>query len=76
MATTGCFGGWKDGGFRWPIWTDPLRRPTVRTLLQLSGLEGLDEPERRARGIALVYESRINRSDQGGYGSFSPAAVR
>ncbi|HTN87458.1 MAG TPA: hypothetical protein VL242_27415 [Sorangium sp.] len=29
----------------------------------------------RARGIAIVLESAIRRSDQGGYGSFAPARM-
>jgi hypothetical protein len=35
----------------------------------------MPERERRGRGVALVLEARIRRSDQGGYGSFSPAAI-
>jgi hypothetical protein len=31
--------------------------------------------ERAARGIGAVFSCGIKRSDQGGYGSFEPAAV-
>ncbi|MDQ3222761.1 MAG: hypothetical protein M3Q75_04700 [Gemmatimonadota bacterium] len=72
IATTGCSGGWKTGGFRWPLWTVWLGRAELQTVLTLS-FQGQDERTRRARGIGVVYESRIRRSDQGGYGSFSPS---
>jgi hypothetical protein len=75
VRTPGCSGGWKDGSFRWPLWTVPVSAPTVRSLLSLRGLEEMDEPERRARGIGAVYRSEIRRSDQGGYGSFRPGRV-
>ena len=32
-------------------------------------------PEREALGITQVFRSAITRSDQGGYGAFSPADV-
>ncbi|WP_437876861.1 hypothetical protein [Sorangium sp. So ce513] len=37
-------------------------------------LEG-GEPTIHPRGIAIVLESAIRRSDQGGYGSFAPARM-
>ncbi len=75
IRTTGCFGEWKTGGFRWPLWSPPLARETVRSVLALPRPQDLQERERQARGIAVVFEARIRRSEQGGYGSFSPAAV-
>ena len=75
IQTTGCFGEWKTGGFRWPLWSSALTRETVRSVLAHPRLQDLQERERRARGIAVVFEARIRRSEQGGYGSFSPAAV-
>jgi hypothetical protein len=75
IHTTGCFGGWKTGGFRWPLWSSALAPETVRSVLAYPELEQVPERARRARGIAVVFEARIRRSDQGGYGSFSPAAV-
>jgi hypothetical protein len=76
IFTTGCFGEWKTGGMRWPLWTVPLGRATVQTVLLLKDLEQLPAPERKARGIGVVFEAKIRRSEQGGYGNFSPAAVR
>jgi hypothetical protein len=73
LSTTGCSGGWKNGAFHWPIWTAPATAPTVEALLNL-GFETLASPrERAARGIACVLQAAVRRSDQGGYGSFSPA---
>jgi hypothetical protein len=74
VATTGCVGGWKSGRFRWGLWTVPLRRDVVRSCLQLQ-LEDMKAEERAARGIGAVFSCGIKRSDQGGYGSFEPAAV-
>lgn len=76
IFTTGCYGEWKTGGMRWPLWTVPLGRATVQTVLLLKDLDQLAAPERKARGIGVVFEARIRRSEQGGYGNFSPAAVR
>jgi hypothetical protein len=74
VLTTGCGGGWKDGEFRWPLWTARLAEATVRSLLQQP--VGTFRPaEREARGIGAVLRSGIKRSDQGGYGSFEPSAV-
>jgi hypothetical protein len=75
IHTTGCFGSWKQGRFCWCLWTVPLERETVQTLVQLADLADLEEKNRRARGIGVVFQSQIGRSDQGGYGSFSPASV-
>jgi hypothetical protein len=75
VQTTGCFGEWKTGGFRWPLWSPALTRETVMSVLGLPRVQDLEQRERRARGISIVFEARIRRSEQGGYGSFSPAAV-
>ena len=72
LLTTGCVGEWKTGRFRWPLWSHPLERETVRTLLTL---DGVPERERGLRGVPAVFESVIRRSDQGGYGSFAPSAA-
>lgn len=74
VFTTCCTGGWKDGRFIWPLWTSPLGRATVRSLLA-QRVERWPAGERRARGIGAVLFSTIKRNDQGGYGSFSPAAM-
>ncbi len=73
VLTPGCTGGWKTGVFTWPLWTVPLRAPTVGSLVSLPGLPALSAGDRRARGIGAVFASGIRRSEQGGYGSFKPA---
>lgn len=75
ILTTGCFGEWKTGGMRWPLWTVPLGRETVQTVMTMKGLSELQAADRRARGIGVVFEAKIRRSEQGGYGNFSPASV-
>jgi hypothetical protein len=75
IATTGCAGGWKRGRFCWPLWTVPIERDTVQSLLQLPGIVEMPEAERQMRGIGIVFECGIRRTDQGGYGSFTPASV-
>jgi hypothetical protein len=82
VATTGCAGEWKTGTFTWPLWSSRLSRSGITTLLgqvrpdggQDSG-HGWGTDERAARGISILFRSSIKRSDQGGYGSFSPPAV-
>lgn len=74
VMTTGCGGGWKNGWFRWPLWTVPLTSAVIRSALRQPWDE-IAIPERDARGVAAVFISGIKRSDQGGYGSFEPASV-
>jgi len=74
IMTTGCVGGWKDGRFRWPLWTVALNAAVVRSVL-CQDVEAMTRQERAARGIGVVFSSGIKRSDQGGYGSFAPASV-
>jgi len=74
VLTTGCSGGWKTGRFRWPLWRAPLDRDTIQAVVQMP-LTNIAEYARRLRGISAVFESAIRRSDQGGYGSFSPSAA-
>lgn len=75
LNTTGIKGGWKDSSFAWPVWDRPASWQTARSLFRSPKLAELEESERRARGIAATFAASIARSDQGGYGSFSPAAV-
>lgn len=72
LATACVTGGWKRGTFSWPLWVCPAGLPAVRSLLASWG-EGAEPGARTARGVAIAFRSRIRRSDQGGYGSFSPA---
>ncbi len=75
IATTGCRGGWKTGFFRWPMWTAPLTRQVVNSVLTSPEIFDMDFRVLRGRGIPVVFEAAISRTDQGGYGSFSPASV-
>jgi hypothetical protein len=75
ILTTGCRGEWKTGAFRWPLWKDPLPRSVIDALLGSAEVFGVEPRTLEARGIAIVFESAIRRSDQGGYGSFAPARV-
>ena len=67
-------GGWKDGSLYWPLWAVPATAFTVRALITAYP-ERLSPAQRTARGIDAVMRAGILRSDQGGYGSFSPAEV-
>jgi hypothetical protein len=68
--TPGCAGTWKRGSFTWPLWRSPLTFAAARTLL--SADPGVDLARCSA---ALTLRCAIRRSDQGGYGSFSPPQV-
>jgi hypothetical protein len=46
----------------------------VKSLLRLDSSRRTQR-ERLALGISVVFRSRILRTDQGGYGSFTPAEV-
>ena len=76
LVTPGVEGGWKNATFSWPLWTRPCTLPAIRSLLSYKGLGVTSQRERSMRGIAAVLSSDIKRSDQGGYGSFSPSRVR
>jgi len=77
LKTTACDSAWKDSAFRWPIWAAPATRNTVRSLVADPTLVAHDARPNAAalaaRGITSVYQSKIRRNDQGGYGSFSAA---
>ncbi|MCU0649629.1 MAG: hypothetical protein MUF00_16680 [Gemmatimonadaceae bacterium] len=73
LQTTAVRGGWKNAHFCWPLWEVPATSAALRSLL-VCNVASWTEAERRARGVRVVLASRIERSDQGGYGSFTPAA--
>lgn len=75
IETTGCSGEWKTGAFRWPLWRRPLTRRVIAGLLASPEIVEADPRVLDARGVAIVLEAGIRRSDQGGYGSFAPAQV-
>lgn len=74
LATTGVAGGWKDSVFTWPIWDSKINLPVVGSLLRIN-LRKFTSAMRLAAGVTRVLSSRILRSDQGGYGSFTPAEI-
>lgn len=74
LRTTNVALGWKDVPFTWPLWTESAGASVVASLLRLDASRWTQR-ERLALGISTVLRSRILRSDQGGYGSFSPPEV-
>ena len=74
LVTTRVIGGWKTGSLSWPLWTPAASCRSIGSLLRLD-VARLPMRDREAMGISLVLTSRILRSDQGGYGSFSPPGV-
>jgi hypothetical protein len=74
LVTTCVEGGWKDSIFTWPVWSPAAEVSAIASLLRLDATVWTQR-QRAAYGIETVFSSRILRSDQGGYGSFTPAAV-
>lgn len=80
-ATTACGGQWKRGCLTWPLWSQPVGRRVSMTLLAHVGRgdsERCDGTYRDALdqwGVFRVLRCGIRRSEQGGYGSFSPPSV-
>ena len=74
LQTTAVEGGWKDSVFTWPCWEVAASVQTITALLR-SSARGLAARQRSALGIIAVFACGITRSDQGGYGSFTPADV-
>jgi len=76
QVLTPCVEGqWKDSRFRWPLWRQPLSADSVASLLRMGFFKKNNRMPWEEVGIEVVLESAISRSDQGGYGQFSPAAV-
>lgn len=69
----GGSGTWKHGEFRWGLWTVPLSWDGSRALIRTEFASA--QASRLRSSLFRVYSSRIRRSDQGGYGSFSPSSV-
>lgn len=76
VFTTCVDGGWKDAKLTWPLWTIAATARSIESLLRTEHLADMPAKERAARGIGAVFSAAILRSDQGGYGSFSPAGMR
>ncbi len=80
--TTGCSGKWKDGYFSWPLWNKPTKINTTRTLIShahgeknMREFTGKRDRWFRSWGVFRIYGASIMRTDQGGYGSFSPPEI-
>jgi hypothetical protein len=75
LRTTACDTAWKSSAFRWPLWRVPVTRNVARSLVADPSLVAKDARlgphDLEARGIISVRESKIRRTDQGGYGSFA-----
>ncbi len=69
----GASGSWKFGKFQWGIWSIPLNSSAVRALINT----GFQLPDMSSihTGVFRVFSAKIRRSDQGGYGSFSPIKI-
>lgn len=83
LVTAGCEPGWKRGAFTWPLWgrgsvshQPGLTAPVVRCLLVDEAIHRMPQHHRELLGVTRVLRAPITRSDQGGYGSFGPAADR
>jgi hypothetical protein len=72
LETARVGGGWKDSSLTWPVWDPPLTISTIAALLRTDTAKWKPK-EREAAGIVATFRSKITRSDQGGYGAFSPA---
>jgi hypothetical protein len=77
LRTTACNREWKSSAFRWPLWHASATRNVVRSLVADSTLIApgakVRPAELAARGISSLRQSKIRRSEQGGYGSFGAA---
>lgn len=76
LRTTACDDSWKSSAFRWPLWSVHATRSVARSLVADVTLVSqwrkgkVRAEDLKARGIISLLESRIRRTDQGGYGSF------
>lgn len=72
-TTTGFEGRGKRYTFHWALWEPSVSADVARSVVAVRW-DNVDEAHRRARGIQLVLKSRVRRTDQGGYGSFTAAS--
>ncbi|MCE5245672.1 MAG: hypothetical protein ABFD84_00480 [Candidatus Polarisedimenticolia bacterium] len=73
LGTTGFVGRGKDIAFRWPMWIEKASLHAIKSLLMANTGEWR-AAERKLRGIDLVFESKVRRSDRG-YGVFAAPEV-
>ncbi len=71
--TSGGTGTWKRGAWSWNLWTQPASRFVVPSLA-FNG-SSPDAASLTTWSLRRRAESRIRRTDQGGYGSFGPPTV-
>jgi len=69
--TSACSGTWKQGAFTWPLWSRGSCSRAVRSLLAHADAD--QESRLVAWSVVRMMQCRIRRSEQGGYGSFSPS---
>ncbi len=81
LVTAGCSPSWKRGSFTWPLWGhgDRLSRlgltaESIQAIVADAAIPYMRRSQREVLGITRVLEAPITRTDQGGYGSFGPAA--
>ena len=77
--TQGFSGSWKRGWYTWPLWDRPAGSGAVRSLLAHASI-GPDSHDGRISwypswGVTVVLRAAVRRSDQGGYGTFTPPEV-
>lgn len=72
LATTAVHRDDRDEVFVWPLWTPPLGRVGVRSLLQRGDLRKMSGRKLAALGLHRVNAARIARVNKG-YGVFSPS---
>lgn len=74
IYTPGTSGSWKRGAWAWVLWQGPLGAKSIRTLMQQVPRSKTNDFEawRPPRGVFRLYQSLIQRSDQGGYGTILP----
>lgn len=73
--TQGFAGTWKAGRYCWPLWRHPAGHFGVRSLLAHAGDGRMGSRRRdwyRSWGVFAILGSAVQRSDQGGYGTFRP----
>jgi hypothetical protein len=74
LVSTGIQGRWKDSVFRWPLWSPGASFRAVSSLVRVDARKWT-VTQRKELGITEVLGAKILRSDQGGYGSFTPSHV-
>jgi hypothetical protein len=79
LRTTACDKDWKRSAFRWPLWSVPISRQTLYSLVADPSLVAqgaiLRPRDLAARGVLSVLQAPIRRTDQGGYGSFGAPEI-